>query len=73
MATDEAIPLRADIEWANTTLVFHPVGLAPPVPLAGRPFSEAEQRPRGFQAGRTEILLDPVAGRGKFYGSSERV
>ena len=36
MATDEAIPLRADIEWANTTLVFHPVGLAPPVPLAGR-------------------------------------
>ena len=37
---------------------FHPQGVAVGFTRA---FPPAEQRPRGFQAGRTEILLDPVA------------
>ena len=38
---------------------FHPQGVA--VRL-NRAFPPVEQRLRGFQAGRTEILLDPVTG-----------
>jgi hypothetical protein len=55
LATDEAIPLRADIEWANTTLVFHPVGLAPPVPLA------PDRQPAGcIRQGVGQVSLEPV-------------
>jgi hypothetical protein len=38
---------------------FHPQGVAVGFKRA---FPPGEQRLRGFQAGRTEILLDPVAG-----------
>ena len=39
---------------------FHPQGVGARLK---RPLPPVEQRPRGFQAGLTEILLDPVAGR----------
>ena len=38
---------------------FHPQGVAV---WLNRAFPPVEQRPRGFQAGRAEILLGPVAG-----------